>query len=801
MQLYPPSLLRKTGFETIRNRLIANSESEMAREQLLNLNIYKQQEPILKHLEQSKQMLGILKAGAHFPLNSLPDIRPWLEKCSAEGAILPGQGILEIREMAGVSRVVKHFVRNHQSDLELNMLEEITGKITSLKSLEDEISSYVDENGEVKDNATAELRSIRQSLNLKRSNIRKTVQRVMQSIQSKGMASDEGITIRSGRMVIPVQAEFKRKVKGFIHDVSSSGQTVFLEPVEALTLNNEIRQLEIEERKEIERILQQLTSEIRKHQRVLRLNIRLLAELDVIQAKARLANNLEGQFPKVTTDGPFILRFAKNPVLQIKELSGAEGPVVPLNLEMEADERCLVITGPNAGGKSVAMKTVALCCLMTQAGIPVPADPMSRLPVYKQLFLDIGDDQSIENDLSTFSSRLDWMKITLEQAGKESLVLIDEAASGTDPEEGGALYQAFLEQLIDKGCRIIVTTHHGSLKIFADNHPGAVNGSMEFDMEHLSPTYRFKKGLPGSSYAFEIAARMNLKHKLIERAKTLLGEPKRNLEHLINELEAETQQARSSRSEYEALKKEIEALKESYNKKLKSVQEKREELRREALREAEKIVEEANSRVERVIQEISERGRALEKEDIKNARRTIADKKREVKEKIQKEEAKEAARSRPSGEKPYVGDVVRLQETQTSGELVEVEGNDAVLLVNGLRIKTDYRKLLKIRDGKSQKATKRSSRHYTSDYNPRGRIPPSLMIRGMRAKEAMQKVERYIDDAVAAGMHQVQVIHGKGEGILKEQVHSYLKRRKEVKNFQIAPVHLGGAGCTIIKFE
>ena len=800
MILHPNALSEKIGFNRITAYLEEHMQTEMGREQIANLHISGDSGHVRQHLTETDQMLKLISAGEHVPFPSLSDIREGLKHSRAVDSLLQPGAILDILKSAKTSRRLNNFIGDRQDEYSIDALAAISADLYPLKKLEQSIEQILDEYGEVKDDASPKLRSLRKKVNRKKGDVRGTVQKVMQRAVSKGMASDEGVTIRAGRMVIPVQAEYKRKIDGFVHDVSSSGQTVFLEPVEALNLNNEIRQLEIEINNEIERLLRSLTATIRSHAHKLEQNMHTLARLDVILAKARLGHTLDGVVPSVSHDDTIVLWGARNPALLLKNRVETESEeVVPLNLELEPNERCLMITGPNAGGKSVALKTLALCSMMMQSGIPVPVDQQSRMPLFDSYFVDIGDDQSIESDLSTFSSRLQWIKQTLEQCGPQSLVLIDEAGSGTDPEEGGALYQAFIEKLITLQSRSVVTTHHGSLKVFADQNEAAINGSMEFDAKNLNPTYRFKKGIPGSSYAFEIATRMQLDADMVNRAKKLLGQPKRKLDHLITDLEAKYQQARQSQKKYKRLKKDADKLKKKYEGKLSNVQQKRDELEEQALQKAEAIVDQANSRLESVIQEITERGQQLEKKDIKQARRSIDQQKKGIKKKLHKRQ-KTRPQQQPTGKQPEVGDVVRLRDTTTSGELTERDGNKAVILVNGLKLKADYRKLVKVKSGTTGSKSKpaKKVKNYSTNYQPRERLSPSIMIRGMRAREAMQRVEQYIDDAVAAGLNKVDIIHGKGQGILKNEVHSYLKRRKEVRNFHIAPIHQGGAGCTIV---
>ncbi|MDZ7808117.1 MAG: hypothetical protein U5K71_13530 [Gracilimonas sp.] len=545
MKIYPNSLLDKLGFEQIRIAALELTQSVRSEELLETLRPTSDRKRVELLTGQTAEMMEVIEDPDPFPLGEVPEIRDYLSASKAEGSLIPLPAFVDILKICAVTRRVKNFLK--QRDKEHPELAKVSEGLIPMKDLEKSIKEKVTDHGELRDDASPELQSIRRKLNKRKSDLRGTINRAMSKAAKDGMTSDEGATIRNGRMVIPIQAEFKRKVQGFVHDVSSSGQTVYIEPVEALNMNNEIRQFEAEEQREIERILRELTNHVRNNREYIDQNTLYLAKIDVIAAKAKLTKKLEGQIPILAQKNYLSVKEAYNPILRLKNLNIRKKEdreeIIPLFLKMEEDERCLMITGPNAGGKSVAMKTVGLLSLMIQSGFGVPADPTSELPIFSGIFVDMGDDQSIEDDLSTFSSRLQWMRETIKDFEPGSLVLIDEAAAGTDPEEGGALFQSFIEKMLEQDCKVIVTTHHGSLKVFAHEHPMAVNGSMEFDQATLSPTYKFKKGIPGSSYAFEIAQRMKLDEDVLKRARVLLGEAKNKMESLITELETKSQQA------------------------------------------------------------------------------------------------------------------------------------------------------------------------------------------------------------------------------------------------------------------
>lgn len=798
MHLFPERLSEKIGFESIRAAATGKARSQMGREHLSKTEPFSDRQVIERRLAQTKEMMDLLQNDAAFPLNNLHDVRSYLKKSAAENSIIPLQAFVEILELSITARRIKSYLKQREDDYPA--LKDVSIGLIPLEELEEKLQGVLTENGELRSDASRELQSIRKRMNRKRDDLRNTISRVMGRLSKQGMTSDEGATIRSGRMVIPVQAEYKRKVKGFVHDVSSSGQTVYLEPVEALNINNEIRQLESEEQQEIERILRELTAYIRERRDKIRQNLETLTTFDVIASKAQLSINLDGFVPVISETPHLYLREAYNPLLLLKnlELSDEEKEeVVPLDMELTDEERCLVITGPNAGGKSVALKTLGLCSMMIQSGFAIPARDSSEIPIFSSIFVDMGDDQSIENDLSTFSSRLEWMKNALENSDEQSLVLIDEAAAGTDPEEGGALFQSLIEILMERKAKVLVTTHHGSLKIFAHEHEYAVNGSMEFDQETLSPTYRFKKGVPGSSYAFEIAERMHLQAELLKKARLLLGEAKSDMETLISELELKTQEAEELKQKYDELKSHTEKERHHYEEKRSAIEKEKEEIREKALQEAKSIMDSANKKIEQAVERIVEKGQK-DSETIKETHKEVEQYRQQIDADLEELEDEKEQRYQDAKEKPKVGDLVRLEDANTTGELKEINGSNAVVSAGGLRLKTKYKNLVKVKDA-SQKEKKQKVKVNFEDGNRFKLVKPQLNIRGMRGNEAMKEVQHYLDNAIAAGRNEVQIIHGKGEGILKKLVHEYLDKRAEVKEYEMAPIEQGGAGCTVVK--
>lgn len=795
MQLYPSTLQNKIGFNLILNEATRQTYTIYGKKRLSRQKPASEASEIEHIRALATDWMQLIQAQGLHPLKQVDDIRPILDDSLAKGSIIPLDSFPIVYENARLARLIQKFFRNEEIDAPA--VNKYVKQLISLKPLEDEILRTVGDNGVLQDDASSELRSIRKKMNRRKSQLRNTINRLMKKARDKGMSSDEGPTIRNGRMVIPILAEYKRKVDGFVHDVSSSGQTVYVEPVEALQINNDIREFEAAEKREIERILRELTNTVREYSGALRDNIKPISVLDALNSRVQLGLKLDGAVPQLSKDHTLNLIKARNPNLALKHnLEDGSEPVVPLNLELGKDEAGLIITGPNAGGKSVAMKSVGLICLMHQLGYPVPVQTDSSLPMISGLFVDVGDDQSIENDLSTFSSRLQWMRETLDRIEPGGLVLIDEAGTGTDPDEGGALFQSFIERLIDIGATVIGTTHHGSLKVFAHEHPNIVNGAMEFDQDTLSPTYRFRKGVPGSSYAFEIADRMNLHSDVMQRARDLLGNQKNKMGELLLSLEQQIQEIESEKATLYRLKREAEERQNSLETKEKEFDRVRKKKLDEAYKEADRIMQTANQRIEAAVEKIIAAGQE-DKETIKEARKDILDTKQAVQR--GKADLDIQMEGKSSSQIPKIGDFVTIGESGTSGEVVDISGKQATILVNGMKIKSKIGKINVTETPKKSK--KQKTRSYGGSDNLDLSVKPKLDIRGYRGDDAMKELMHYLDNAVARGLQQVEIVHGKGEGILKKLVHEHLEKRKEIKSFNLAPWEHGGPGCTLVELK
>ena len=795
MQIYPTNLPDKIGLTLVLEEAVKHTYTPYGEERLIDQRPAGTANETKEINDLTRNWLTIIQKQGIHPLKQLKDIRDILSDARVEGSILSLEAFPIVFENARLARLIKDFFKNN--DVEADALKPYVMRLIPLKALEEEITGVITDSGALRDDASPELQSIRKKMNRRKSQLRNTINRLMKKARDKGMSSDEGPTIRNGRMVLPIQAEFKRKVQGFVHDVSSSGQTVYVEPVDALQINNDIREFEADEKREIERILRELTSEVRKYSDSLRENIRTIGFFDALNSRVQLGLKLNGTVPRLSEDRRLSLLNARNPNLILKnKLEKNSEEIVPLQLSLNEDERGLIITGPNAGGKSVAMKTVGLICYMHQMGYPIPVQSDSSLPVISGLFIDVGDDQSIENDLSTFSSRLQWMRKTLDLVADGGLVLIDEAGTGTDPDEGGALFQSFIEKMIDTGARVIGTTHHGSLKVFAHEHPRIINGAMEFDQDTLSPTYRFRKGVPGSSYAFEIADRMDLHTDVMKRARDLLGNQKNKMGDLLLSLEKQIQDIKSERRSLDTLKKEADEHREHLDKKEKEFDREKKKKLDEAYKEAERIMQTANRRIEAAVEKIISAGQE-DKEAIREARKDILN----TKQAVQRGKADLDIRmeDNSSDKKPEVGDFVTVGESGTSGEVVDISGNQATILVNGMKIKSKIQKI-SVASPPSKKK-KEKTRSYGGSEQIDLSVKPKLDIRGYRGDAAVKELMLYLDKAVSRGLRQVEIVHGKGEGILKKLVHEHLEQRKEIKSYNLAPWEHGGPGCTLVELK
>ncbi len=774
----------KLDFDKVKKHVQRYAVSDLGREHIDHLSPSSSSAEIKLQLSLVTEMKLLINVDDQLPLETTKDVCSSIHRASIESYILSSHDLHAIANVLTVAKKIKTFFT--RKELSYPLLYQKVNQIRLDKVLEYNNDRAIDEEGNVRDSASKELADIRRQIVDRNAVLRKNLQQILKDVAGKDWIQDEIITTRDGRMVIPVKTEHKNRVPGFIHSSSASGLTVFVEPTETLDLNNDIRTLQFQEQREIERILKELTRQVSESRDLILCDVQVLADLDFIQAKAKFSIEILGSEPRIKDGGSILLKEAYHPILLQKH---ARNEVIPLTLEVGEKANTIVITGPNAGGKSVAMKTVGLLLLMAQAGCHIPASPESEIGIITDVFVEIGDEQSIENDLSSFSSHLTHLRDIIQGANNTSLVLIDEIGSGTDPAEGGSIAAAFLEHLAAAGCITIVTTHHGSLKSIATENPHFENGAMEFDQTTLKPTYRFRAGIPGSSYAIEMAERLQLPASLIERAKGLRGSSANTLERLLVDLERQTQEMRSRLEEIRLEKDRYNALNQLYDQKTKSLEKELKEIRIKALHEGQIIVQRANQAIEKTIREIKEQ--AASKEIIRSARADILEIEKEFQH-MQEDLADENAQQTNF----QIGDVVQLRNSTSTGEIVAILDDDYFLvLIGALKVS--------VRRGELQLSTAREQRQAgrTASIDFVVDAQREIDLRGMYGDEAIQAIEKFFDQAILSGVDKVNLIHGKGTGALRRKINDYLKKNASIKSYRLGEWNEGGTGVTVVELQ
>ena len=648
----------------------------------------------------------------------------------------------------------------------------------------------IEPKGKIKNNASSQLMTISSGIAKAEQEARKKIDQLFKSAQNNGWTADGNLTIRDGRLCIPVLSENKRKIKGFIHDESASGQTVYLEPDEVFHLNNIIRDLEFERRREIIKLLVQLTDELRPYVPLLLSYHGLLTKLDFVRAKALFAINIEAEMPVLIKESEIELINARHPLLFLN-FKKEKQTVVSLNIKIDDQERVIVVSGPNAGGKSVCMKTVGLLQIMVQSGLLIPADENSKVGIFKQIFADIGDDQSIESDLSTYSAHLSKMKYFIDFANSKTLILIDEFGTGTDPQFGGPIAEAVLENLNKKNVRGVVTTHYSNLKTFANSTPGLENASMLFNNEKMQPLYILSLGKPGSSYAFEIAQKIGLSTEVLESAQRKIGTYQKKVDTLLVDLERDKKELIDARISVEKKEQKVKNLL-SENEQLKAyLEENKKLILKDAKIEAQSIIKNANKLIENTISEIKES--KADKVKTQNLRQNLEQelKKHEVQEnktlKIQQtEELKK-------------GDWVKLLDSENIGLVMEIARDNVILALGDLRSVVKISRVEKVSNKSVPKEIRKS--HSTDLTESFSTFNTELDLRGMRGDEALYEIEKYLDRAVMLGLSSLKIIHGKGDGILRKLIREYLSKYPQVSHIENEHADRGGDGITFVHLK
>ncbi|MBX2840470.1 MAG: Smr/MutS family protein, partial [Flammeovirgaceae bacterium] len=661
----------------------------------------------------------------------------------------------------------------------------------------------IDEKGVMRDNASPELSRIRQRINSEQNNLRKKLDQILRNFKSLGIAKDGvSATIREGRMVIPIGAEYKRKVKGFIHDTSATGQTVYIEPEEVLNINNEIRELELRERQEIIKILTKLTDKVRPSVESLLKANQFLGILDFIRAKAELGIELEAIRPDANNEPGIEWYHAFHPLLYLS-YKKLDKKVVPQNIRLSEENRILLISGPNAGGKSVTLKTIGLIQYMFQCGLLVPILETSKMGFYKNIFMDIGDEQSLEDDLSTYSSHLTNMKHFVLHSNHRTLCLIDEFGSGTEPQLGAAIAESILESLNYKKAQGVITTHYANLKFYADRKEGLVNGAMRYDVEHLKPLYQLEIGKPGSSFALEIAENIGLPKRIVNNARKKVGSKYINIEKLLSQLEQEKKELQDKTRDLERLESQLKVNKDKYES-LKDFQEQnKKKLLNEAKLEADRLLKSANQKIENTIRAIKEN--KAEKNLTKAVRKDLESFKKAIQpvktqEKVPEEPTEEI---KIIGGNISIGDLVKIEGQEAIGEVLEINNKDATVGIGELRTKIKIKRLVKVSRKVFKKQLKKSA-GYTASININKKMAefkPKIDLRGKRVEEALILLDEFMDEAIMLGQSSVNIVHGKGDGILRQVIRDHLRNVKEIKRMEDEHADRGGHGVTIVNFR
>ena len=723
----------------------------------------------------------ILIKDIHPPLIYLTDLETSLSKSKIEGAVLESKKILEILSLIISSRNFVHYLKSN-SEVAPGLLK-LTDDLFVDKVLEHHIQKVINENGEIKENASPRLSEIRRDIRDKHEELIRLVNRITKALKEKELVREDYITLRDGRVVVPVKAEHKRHIRGFIHSESATGQTVYIEPEETLEMNNDIVSLSFEERREIERILRELTAKIGSVAEELKSTHDTIGYLDSVFAKAKYSIEIIGSFPQVDKSKPIVIQDARHPIL-IKKLG--RDKTVPLNLENKG-WNVIVITGPNAGGKTVVLKTIGLLSLMLQSGIHIPASPDSNFHKFNNILVDIGDEQSIEDDLSTFSSHLSNIKTILLSADSDSLVLLDEVGTGTDPSEGSALAVAVLLMLQKRNALVFASTHHGSLKLIAHDQDGFENAAMEFDSQNLKPTYMFKQGIPGSSYAFEIARRIGLENSFLDLAKEHLDKDKHKLEKFLVDIEAKSHLVEEKLKNVEIENLRLSGLSNLYKQNLEKLEKDKKQILAKAKEEAEEYIRNINKKFEKIVKELKES--KAEKEIIKSSQEII----KEIKERnksILPETTEDINTDFNEG------DFVSVKGTNTTGKILEIfhDSKKAALLVGTVKMQVPLQNLIH----SAKKIEEKKEREYSFINSE---VEMRLDIRGERPEEAEFAVNKFVDNAYAAGLERIEILHGKGTGALKKTVKEILSHHNRVKTFYFAPIEIGGDGITIAELK
>jgi len=827
---------QKLGFDRIRSMAEALCSTDTAKRMVQSAPFSNSIEDVTEMLSLADEMRVITMLESGFPDSGYVDTTASLIQLEHDSYYLDIQAISKLRVALETLRQILAFFKNSK-DGSYPYLRRLTEPILLFPEVTRRIDSLLDRFGEIKDSASEELSAIRRSIKDKESTISKRITTLLKKGQQEGIIEiDSSVTVRDGRMLLPVSAANKRKIPGFVVDESATGKTLYIEPIEIVELNNMVKELQFAEQREILRILIAFSDFLRPYRDDLLISSELLSKIDFIWAKARLAISMGAGKPVISTDKELNLRNARHPLLE-KALKREGKEIVPLTLSLNRDKHILLISGPNAGGKSVCLKSVGLLQYMLQCGFLIPASESSELTLFDNIFIDIGDEQSIENDLSTYSSHLNNMRAILEEATQNSLVLIDEFGAGTEPTAGGAIAEAILNEIEKRGCFGVITTHYGNLKFYASSSRGVINGGMQFDVQNIKPLFKLETGVPGSSFAFELARKIGLSEDVVKKAEERAGTDFVDMERHLKKIAKNRRAWEERLAKIKSTDRTPENITDKYQKELTEIQLIRKKIVEQAKEEAANLINEANKKIEATIREIRES--QAQKEKTRDARRELAAfskqievvtadstddkiaakmdqllKRRERRDERKRE--RDTATVKPSANTPAIkednlplksGDKVRIKGGDLIGEILRMEGSVVSVAIGSVISKLSPEKLERISNKEYSGILKGSSSRVFSvreseDITQRKlNFKPTIDIRGERLEQAIDSVTRFVDDAVMVGVGEIKILHGKGNGILREELRKYLKTMGGVASFRDEQLQMGGSGITVVTLD
>lgn len=782
-------------YDKIVKMLVEKAESQLGKNMAKNIKASSDIEEVEYMQRETQEALKLFIDKGTPPLYGIYDISHELKMAEIGGVLSPGS-LLKISDSLRVSRNLKRYIKEvrEQGKLDYPIVQGLIEDLRTFKTIEEEINNAIVGEDEISDNASGALRSIRRQIMNKNDSIKDKLNSITNSNKYKKYLQDSIVTVRDGRYVVPIKQEYKSYFPGIVHDQSSSGATLFVEPMAVVELNNELRELEIKEKEEIEKILRKLSNLVAEEASSIKNNQKILQRLDFIFAKGKLALEMNGTKPNLNNKGYINIKQGRHPLLKVDK-------VVPIDIYIGKDFNTLVITGPNTGGKTVTLKTVGLLTLMGQSGLHIPADFDSEIGVFDQIFADIGDEQSIEQSLSTFSSHMTNIVNILEKVDENSLVLFDELGAGTDPTEGAALAMSILEHLLKKNIRTIATTHYSQLKIYALTTEGVRNASVEFDVDTLSPTYRLLIGVPGKSNAFEISKRLGLQDYIINYAKTLVSKESVEFEDVLQAIDRDRKIIEENRFEAEKLKYEVEKLKEELSREKEKTKETKEKIILKAKEEARNILRAAKEESDNIIEELRQISQDIGKERSKKiyqSQEKLRLKLNEVENSISDDILNVKSNEPPKNLK--IGDTVEVLSLNQKGTVLELpdEDGNVVVQVGIMKVNVHISTLKRAESDELDKgkvSTKNIIR--TKSAN----VKKEIDLRGKTLDEALLDLDKYIDDVYLAGIKEAYIIHGKGTGVLRSGINSYLKGHKHIKSSRMGKYNEGGDGVTVIELK